>query len=56
MAKVHIKHVFENDAILRSEKDNRLYRGLELNNGMKILLVSDAETDKSSAAMDVNIG
>ncbi|KAK7485900.1 hypothetical protein BaRGS_00022895, partial [Batillaria attramentaria] len=56
MAKAHIKTVFEHDNIIRSENDNRQYRGLELNNGMKILLVSDQETDKSAAAMDVNIG
>ena len=44
------------DDIIKSEEDKRLYRGLELNNGMKILLISDPTTDKSSASMDVNIG
>jgi hypothetical protein len=34
----------------------RLYRGVELVNGMKILLISDPETDKAAAAMDVHIG
>uniref|UniRef100_A0AAR5Q891 Insulin-degrading enzyme n=1 Tax=Dendroctonus ponderosae TaxID=77166 RepID=A0AAR5Q891_DENPD len=42
--------------ITKSQEDKRVYRGLELNNGMKILLVSDPHTDKSSAAMDVNVG
>ncbi|KAF7268841.1 hypothetical protein GWI33_018185 [Rhynchophorus ferrugineus] len=44
------------DNITKSEEDKRLYRGLELINGMKILLVSDPLTDKSAAAMDVNVG
>ena len=51
-----IKKVYENKDITRSNADPRHYRGLELTNGMKILLVSDAETDKSSVAMDVHIG
>ncbi|KAK6058900.1 hypothetical protein COOONC_03506 [Cooperia oncophora] len=32
------------------------YRGLELTNGLRVLLVSDPTTDKSAAAMDVNVG
>lgn len=32
------------------------YRGLELTNGLKVLLVSDSTTDKSAAALDVNAG
>ncbi|XP_066145097.1 insulin-degrading enzyme isoform X3 [Euwallacea fornicatus] len=44
------------DYIVKSQEDKRLYRGLELANGMKILLVSDPHTDKSAAAMDVNVG
>jgi insulysin len=50
----HIKQVV-ND-ILKPQDDKRLYRGLELSNGMKMLLCSDETTDKSSAAMDVHIG
>lgn len=42
--------------ITKSAEDKRLYRGIELQNGMKILLVSDSTTDKSSAAMDVRVG
>lgn len=34
----------------------RLYRGLELENGMKVLLISDPTADKSAAAMDVHVG
>uniref|UniRef100_T1ISN5 Insulin-degrading enzyme n=1 Tax=Strigamia maritima TaxID=126957 RepID=T1ISN5_STRMM len=44
------------DRIQKSEEDKRLYRGLVLNNGMKILLISDPTTDKSSAAIDVHVG
>jgi len=44
------------DDIIRSPEDARLYRGLELKNGMKILLISDVTTDKSAAALDVHIG
>ena len=42
--------------VLKSEGDKRTYRGLELGNGMKIMLVSDPSTDKAAAALDVNIG
>lgn len=44
------------DNIITSAEDKRSYRGFELNNHMKVLLVSDPATDKSAAAMDVNIG
>ena len=56
MNKEHIKVLIENDDIIRSAQDQRVYRGLELTNGMKLMLISDPDTDKSSAAMDVNIG
>ncbi|XP_030755591.1 insulin-degrading enzyme [Sitophilus oryzae] len=44
------------DNITKSQEDKRSYRGLELTNGMKVLLVSDPLTDKSAAAMNVNVG
>lgn len=44
------------DNIIQSEEDKRSYRGLVLLNEMKVLLVSDPNTDKSAAAMDVNVG
>lgn len=44
------------DDIIKSAGDNRQYRGLELSNHLKVLLVSDPTTDKSAAAMDINIG
>ena len=42
--------------IIKSHEDKREYRGLELANGIKVLLVNDPTTDKSSAALDVHIG
>lgn len=42
--------------ITKSPNDKRLYRGLLLSNKMKVLLISDSTTDKSAAAMGVNIG
>lgn len=44
------------DNITKSEEDKRLYRGLILNNEMKVLLVSDSSSDKAAAAMDINVG
>ncbi|RUS68868.1 hypothetical protein EGW08_023369 [Elysia chlorotica] len=48
--------LWEDKSFIKSAADSRQYRGIELENGLKILLVSDPETDKSSAAMDVHIG
>ncbi|XP_026333644.1 insulin-degrading enzyme, partial [Hyposmocoma kahamanoa] len=44
------------DKIVKSQEDKRQYRGLELTNRLRVLLVSDPTTDKSAAAMDVNVG
>lgn len=44
------------DHIIQSESDKNLYRGLELSNGMKVLLISDPTTDKSAAALNVQVG
>ena len=49
-----VKKVYNN--ILKSPRDDRLYRGLELNNHLKVLVISDPLTDKASAAMDVHVG
>uniref|UniRef100_F1KTK3 Insulin-degrading enzyme n=1 Tax=Ascaris suum TaxID=6253 RepID=F1KTK3_ASCSU len=45
---------FEN--IIKSAEDKREYRGLELKNGLRVLLISDPKADKSAASMDVNVG
>ncbi|KAJ3020429.1 UNVERIFIED_CONTAM: Insulinase (Peptidase M16) [Siphonaria sp. JEL0065] len=46
--------VFED--IRKPDIDERQYRILTLENGLDVLLVSDPETDRASAAMDVNVG
>lgn len=42
--------------IAKSQQDNRDYRGLQLSNGLKVLLVSDPTTDKAAAALTVDVG
>lgn len=42
--------------IVKSQQDNRDYRGLQLSNGLKVLLISDPATDKAAAAMTVDVG
>lgn len=36
--------------------DNRSYRVIKLSNELEALLIHDPDTDKASAAMDVNVG
>ena len=42
--------------VVKSPADDRDYRYLTLANGLKVLLVSDSDTDKAAAAVDVNTG
>ncbi|KAL6075623.1 Protease 3 [Balamuthia mandrillaris] len=42
--------------IIRSEEDKRSYKSVVLTNELQVLLVSDPETDKAAAAMNVNVG
>lgn len=42
--------------IIKSCEDKRDYKGYELENKMKVLLVSDPTTEKAAAAVDVHIG
>ncbi|KAL6254476.1 hypothetical protein P5V15_014529 [Pogonomyrmex californicus] len=44
------------DDIIKSQNDDRLYRGLLLSNKMKVVLISDPTTDRSAVTLDVNIG
>ena len=41
---------------ITSETDDNAYRGLVLENGMKVMLVSDPDTDQAAAALDVHVG
>ncbi|XP_072413834.1 insulin-degrading enzyme isoform X1 [Chiloscyllium punctatum] len=49
-----IKRIVTN--VIKSPEDKREYRGLELSNDIRVLLIHDPTTDKSSAALDVHIG
>jgi secreted Zn-dependent insulinase-like peptidase len=42
--------------IIKSENDERMYRGIRLSNGIECLLVSDPEAKISSAALSVAVG
>ena len=44
------------DNITKSEGDDRLYRALVLNNDLKVLVISDPNTEKAAASMDVHVG
>lgn len=44
------------EQVERPELDNRLYRIVKLKNGLEALLIHDPDTDKASAALDVNVG
>ncbi len=42
--------------IIQSPNDQREYRSLELENGLKVILVADKEADKAAASLAVNVG
>ncbi|MFT7532491.1 MAG: insulysin [Gammaproteobacteria bacterium] len=42
--------------VIKSPLDTSEYRYLELENGLRVILVSDPETDKAAASLDVEIG
>ncbi len=42
--------------IVKSPGDNRSYEYLQLDNGLKALVISDPQTDKAAASLDVNVG
>ncbi|KAJ6645539.1 Insulin-degrading enzyme [Pseudolycoriella hygida] len=50
------EHIERFNDIGKSHYDYRRYRGLKLSNGLKVFLASDAETDKSAAALTVEVG
>lgn len=56
MANQHALETFEHSSIIRSDGDKRIYRAMKLKNGLKVVLVSDPDTDKASAAIDVHVG
>lgn len=60
LPKIHIYLLytlyFSINNIEKSQQDTRDYRGLQLENGLKVLLVSDPTTDVSAAALSVQVG
>lgn len=42
--------------ILKSTIDTRLYKALQLPNKLQCLLISDKDTEKSAAALNVEVG
>ncbi len=42
--------------VIKSPNDPRSYETMVLDNGLKVVLVSDPSTDKAAASLDVNIG
>jgi len=44
------------DDLEKPDLDDRLYRVIELPNKLEALLVHDAQTDKASASLNVNVG
>ena len=41
---------------VKSPNDENTYRYLTLENGLRVLLVSDPDTEKAAASLDVNVG
>ncbi|XP_010472492.1 PREDICTED: insulin-degrading enzyme-like 2 [Camelina sativa] len=48
--------VHRGDEILKPRTDNRDYRRILLKNSLEVLLISDPETDKCAASMNVSVG
>ena len=44
------------DIMQKPQLDKRTYRVIKLANNLEALLIHDSETDKASAAMDVDVG
>jgi insulysin len=51
-----VRTTAEQPSVIKSDLDQRAYRVLELDNGLRVLLVSDNSTDTSAASMDVRAG
>lgn len=47
---------YADHTVIKSPIDQKQYRYLELDNRLKVMLVSDGNTDKSAASLDINIG
>ena len=54
--KQQLDAILKYERIVKSKSDSRDYRGLELTNGLKCLLISDPQTDFSAASVEVCVG
>lgn len=48
--------VKSDNEVVKSDNDSRLYRYIELPNKLKVLLISDTDTDKAAASLDIHVG
>ncbi len=46
----------EKKHIIQSQNDNRQYQAFTLDNGLKVLIISDPDTKKAAASLDVFVG
>lgn len=53
---VKVEPIIRFNDLIKSQQDSNSYRGLILENGMTVLLVSDPTSDKSAACMCVGVG
>ncbi|MCW8884294.1 MAG: insulinase family protein, partial [Motiliproteus sp.] len=44
------------EGIIKSPNDPRDYQAFQLENGLKVLLISDPKTDKAAVSLDVGVG
>lgn len=44
------------DVLIKPANDLMDYRILHLENGLRVVLISDPEADKAAASLDVNVG
>jgi len=44
------------EPIIKARRDNRSYKYLKLDNGLKCLLIQDPGTEMSAASIDVHVG
>ncbi len=50
------QHLMEHNSIIQSQNDNRHYQIFTLENELQVLIISDPDTDKAAASLDVFIG
>ena len=43
-------------SVVKAARDSRLFRALDLSNGIRLVLVSDAKAEMAGASLDVHVG